>query len=351
MHRPLNIKSPIRAMHSNSKCRDWLIQLAQPALVWYFVTLSERLHTDTRENRPLAFGHQGSDNTSLTWSVSSYSRWRLHLIFCSSGFVGSAAFCRICSSFLFSPACNVTIITNGIPDTGNTAREKCSSVWRLLSDIWPLGKTRVNRNNSLPRGMMDYLAHMRARGCFRWHHQLKGGVQLPTWQHGPILYQRVVWCCPGVGVPASSGFCICVSGGSFSSHYFRKRLKMRLSSLPFQILLFFNRYLSAFYIILELSVLIWKRYRIPYPGSSFSGEVCFLLLMIPIEAIRNFTGKKRARSVDFPGTRGNKLIQNRSLVFFVALSIPSTLCYVYFLHWQIYVYAYFSFSADNQGWV
>ncbi|PRP77017.1 putative transmembrane protein [Planoprotostelium fungivorum] len=115
---------------------------------------------------------------------------------------------------------------------------------------------------------------------------------------------------------------------------------MKLSSLPFQILLFFNRWFSVAYVILEISILIWKKFQMPYPGTSFAGEICFLFLYMPIEAIRNFLGEINAHhclALMPEGTRGNKLIDNRSLVAFIFLSIPSSLCYAYFLRWQIYV--------------
>lgn len=38
--------------------------------------------------------------------------------------------------------------------------------------------------------------------------------------------------------------------------------KMKLSSLPFQILLFFNRWFSVAYVILEISILIWKKFQV-----------------------------------------------------------------------------------------
>jgi transmembrane protein 216 len=65
---------------------------------------------------------------------------------------------------------------------------------------------------------------------------------------------------------------------------------MGLSSLPLQILLYFNRWLTLFYCIIELGSMIYKGVLLPYPPGVYGGELTWVILYGLVEIPRNFLG-------------------------------------------------------------
>ncbi|EOD40121.1 hypothetical protein EMIHUDRAFT_222967 [Emiliania huxleyi CCMP1516] len=95
-----------------------------------------------------------------------------------------------------------------------------------------------------------------------------------------------------------------------------------LSSLPLQILLFFNTIYVFVWAAAMLLLFAWKRELRHY----FGLEVTLVFVMFVCELARLFVG-----------SRGNKLEQMRTLLLFVILTLPVALGSVYYLYLQIFV--------------
>lgn len=100
----------------------------------------------------------------------------------------------------------------------------------------------------------------------------------------------------------------------------------QLSSLPLQILLFFNTWYSLLWFTLNFALYVFKAYSYHFPYAAFEWELVMLFLMAFIENTRIFLA-----------SRGNKTEQIPPLVWSIALSIPMIVGYVYFLTMQTYV--------------
>ncbi|XP_071943603.1 transmembrane protein 216-like [Antedon mediterranea] len=99
-----------------------------------------------------------------------------------------------------------------------------------------------------------------------------------------------------------------------------------LSSLPLQILLYFNGWYFAFFWICEILIFAYKGTVLPYPGSNLAGEIVLLFTLLAVETVRIFIGKK-----------GNLTEKLPHLGVSVALCVPVIFVYVYYLVWQTYV--------------
>ena len=102
-----------------------------------------------------------------------------------------------------------------------------------------------------------------------------------------------------------------------------------LSNLPLQVVLYFNGWYDAFYVILMLGLYIWKGTALPYPGplSGLLGlEIVLLFLLAAIEYARISLA-----------SRGNKTERSPSLILSVLLAFPSTYLFFYFFYQQVYV--------------
>lgn len=104
---------------------------------------------------------------------------------------------------------------------------------------------------------------------------------------------------------------------------------MGKSSLPLQILLYFNRWYTVLWFLVELGAQIYKGFILPFPSNTFGIEVAMIFLYILVDLLRNFFG-----------TKGNKAHHTPSLFIFFILTVPIIFGNVYYTHWQIYVYVW-----------
>jgi len=102
-----------------------------------------------------------------------------------------------------------------------------------------------------------------------------------------------------------------------------------LSSLPLQILFFFNGWYDVAYTIAMSLLFAWKGTNLPYPDElrdMLGLEVAIIFLLAIIEYARIFLG-----------TKGNKTEQAGPLVMSLVLCLPALTGFAYFLRLQIYV--------------
>lgn len=99
-----------------------------------------------------------------------------------------------------------------------------------------------------------------------------------------------------------------------------------LSSLPLQILFFFNGWYDVAYTIAMSLLFAWKGTNLPYPDElrdMLGLEVAMVFLLAIIEYARIFLG-----------TKGNKTEQAGPLVMSLILCLPALTGYAYFLRLQ-----------------
>ena len=102
-----------------------------------------------------------------------------------------------------------------------------------------------------------------------------------------------------------------------------------LSNLPLQVLLFFNGWYDAVYVLVMLGLFIWKGTELPYPGNLggiLALEVCLVLVLGVLEYCRIFLA-----------SRGNKTEQSGPLIFSCVLSIATVYGFFYYMYQQVYV--------------
>eukprot|EP00033_Pygsuia_biforma_P003052 GCRY01003354.1.p1 GENE.GCRY01003354.1~~GCRY01003354.1.p1 ORF type:complete len:144 (-),score=19.92 GCRY01003354.1:203-634(-) len=99
-----------------------------------------------------------------------------------------------------------------------------------------------------------------------------------------------------------------------------------LSSLPLQILLYFNIWFSCLYIFFSILFFIYKGHELPYPSGTIGWEVFFVIVVFFTDLLRIFQG-----------IFGNKTEQTKPLLFFIILSVFVIFGNVYFLDQQVYV--------------
>mmetsp|Transcript_5612 Transcript_5612/g.12967 ORF Transcript_5612/g.12967 Transcript_5612/m.12967 type:complete len:145 (-) Transcript_5612:620-1054(-) len=98
------------------------------------------------------------------------------------------------------------------------------------------------------------------------------------------------------------------------------------SSLPLQILLFFNRVWVFCWFLVLLGVFIWKGTALPYPDTRLAPEILLLFAYLFVENVRLFLCSK-----------GNKIESRLIVLLSTSLMIPSALANVYYIFFQIYV--------------
>jgi len=98
------------------------------------------------------------------------------------------------------------------------------------------------------------------------------------------------------------------------------------SSLPLQILLYFNVWWSPVWFLSSLILLVYKGLALPYPQSIYGAEIVFIIALVFIDFTRIFIGTKANKTLHFP-----------SILFFLFLTSGLVLGCVYFLLWQTYV--------------
>mmetsp|Transcript_18867 Transcript_18867/g.32473 ORF Transcript_18867/g.32473 Transcript_18867/m.32473 type:complete len:144 (+) Transcript_18867:41-472(+) len=99
-----------------------------------------------------------------------------------------------------------------------------------------------------------------------------------------------------------------------------------LSSLPFQVLVYFNSWYCGIYFWLNIAIFIYKGLNLPYPPNTFGWEVVFIVVYVPVELCRLFLGSK-----------GNKTEHAGPMYWFLLLSAPVAFGNIYYMILQIYV--------------
>ncbi|XP_066523909.1 transmembrane protein 80-like [Hoplias malabaricus] len=99
-----------------------------------------------------------------------------------------------------------------------------------------------------------------------------------------------------------------------------------LSSVFLQILLYFSAFYSLFYFLASLCLIIYKSQVLSYPDSDLVLDLCLLLLMAVLDAIRFYWG-----------VRGNLQESEKYVGANLLVTGATLLLAVYFLVWQSYV--------------
>ncbi|EFJ45879.1 hypothetical protein VOLCADRAFT_121132 [Volvox carteri f. nagariensis] len=129
---------------------------------------------------------------------------------------------------------------------------------------------------------------------------------------------------PVSGAPAQTGP---APAGSVPGQQPPQKPRRRvLTSLGFQIFIYFGGWWDVAYYILNILVFVYKGLQLPYPGRNFAMEFSFSWLWILIEAPRLFLASK-----------GNKTESVGPIIFSCILAMPLLAMYVYFVAFQTYV--------------
>ncbi|KAG8462776.1 hypothetical protein KFE25_004752 [Diacronema lutheri] len=99
-----------------------------------------------------------------------------------------------------------------------------------------------------------------------------------------------------------------------------------LSSLPLQVLLFFNGWYDLVYVVVALIEYIYKGSRLPYPASVLGLEIFGILMVALIEPCRLLLA-----------SRGNKTESIGPIAWNLGLSLPLFGAYTYYLRFQAFV--------------
>ena len=102
--------------------------------------------------------------------------------------------------------------------------------------------------------------------------------------------------------------------------------KKSLSSLPLQILVYFNGWFANLFWALNVALFVYKRYNFYYDGRSFDWDFLMLFFISAVDATRLFLGSK-----------GNKTEHAAPLMWFIFLTAPVCVGYAYLLTLQTYV--------------
>ncbi|KAL1500687.1 hypothetical protein AB1Y20_013334 [Prymnesium parvum] len=101
------------------------------------------------------------------------------------------------------------------------------------------------------------------------------------------------------------------------------------SSLPLQVLLFFNGWFDALLVLVSLAMYIWKASVLPFPPELegfLARDVALVFGLVLLEYSRLFLG-----------SRGNKTERIAPLLWFLLLSLPALAVNIYFMLLQLYV--------------
>ncbi|PNH04499.1 Transmembrane protein 216 [Tetrabaena socialis] len=99
-----------------------------------------------------------------------------------------------------------------------------------------------------------------------------------------------------------------------------------LTSLGFQIFIYFGGWWDLAYYILNILVFVYKGLQLPYPTRNFALEFSFAFLWILIEVPRLFLASK-----------GNKTERAMPIIFSFILALPLVGMYVYYVAFQTFV--------------
>ncbi|GFR49327.1 hypothetical protein Agub_g11353 [Astrephomene gubernaculifera] len=129
-----------------------------------------------------------------------------------------------------------------------------------------------------------------------------------------------------LGQPSTGPLAPSALGGQAGNQQPQKPRRRVLTSLGFQIFIFFGGWWDVAYYILNILVFVYKGLQLPYPNRNFSMEFCFSWLWILIEAPRLFLASK-----------GNKTERAAPIIFSTILAMPLLAMYIYFVGFQTYV--------------
>ncbi|XP_069757727.1 transmembrane protein 80-like isoform X1 [Narcine bancroftii] len=99
-----------------------------------------------------------------------------------------------------------------------------------------------------------------------------------------------------------------------------------LSSIPLQMIYYFNIFYFIFYILATFLMVIYKSQVFTFPGGYLALDLVLLILMIILEVTRLYHGFK-----------GNLTEETVPIVINLVLTIGSMLLSLYYLLWQTYV--------------
>lgn len=102
--------------------------------------------------------------------------------------------------------------------------------------------------------------------------------------------------------------------------------KVTQSSLPLQVLIFFNWHFVVFYFWLNLALLTFKAARYYYPGRYLGWDIVIIFLYVLVEATRLLFASK-----------GNKTAQIGPLITSIVLTLPIIVMHAYYIELQTYV--------------
>jgi len=99
-----------------------------------------------------------------------------------------------------------------------------------------------------------------------------------------------------------------------------------ISSLPLQIMIYFDTLYSWVYLVLSLGLFFYKGYTLTYPPNALGPEVVGLIFFIILQLFRLFIGSV-----------GNRTETAASTLWFLLLTLPSIFASVFFIRLQTYV--------------
>eukprot|EP00968_Pinguiococcus_pyrenoidosus_P011351 scaffold913_cov233-Pinguiococcus_pyrenoidosus.AAC.6 len=115
-------------------------------------------------------------------------------------------------------------------------------------------------------------------------------------------------------------------GGAAMESGAKDYYKRSLSSLPLQVLVYFNGWFSTLFFLLALALFLYKRYSFFYAGNSFAWDLTMLFFLSVVDFARLFLASK-----------GNKTEHAGALLWFICLTAPICVGYAYLLTLQTYV--------------
>lgn len=98
------------------------------------------------------------------------------------------------------------------------------------------------------------------------------------------------------------------------------------SSLTYQITTYFNHLFLGLFVVIEVALMWFKWYHLPYPGSYLTCDIILLILTFLLEYIR----------IDL-SRAGNLTEKQLPVVISIPIGICSVLGSIYILLWQTYV--------------
>ncbi|XP_067849874.1 transmembrane protein 80-like isoform X1 [Heptranchias perlo] len=99
-----------------------------------------------------------------------------------------------------------------------------------------------------------------------------------------------------------------------------------LSSMPLQMVYYFNVFYYSFYFLATFLMVIYKSQVFSFPDGNLARDLVLLILMVILEVIRLYLGFK-----------GNLIEEAVPIVISLVLTIGSVMLSMYFLLWQTYV--------------